>query len=151
MRDKIVKMTKMAIQGKYFNNLFSFSVLFIFLMIFPLSYSHAQGTPIECIIVETTGCPSCHNTYLTLIKPFWDAYRDNSVISFQLIDVANPDGSDLFLNETNRLKINRTEHGLFPWVIFAWNDSQNVIVLDLGELDDVEETFLTIIESLNAT
>ncbi len=139
----------MAIKINYLNNLFSFSVLLIFLMIFPLSYSQAQSTPIECIIVETTGCPTCHNNYLTLIKPFWDAYRDNDAITFQLIDVANPDGSDLFLNETNRLKINRSEQGLLPWVIFTWNDSQNVIVLDISELEFVEETFLTIIDSLN--
>ncbi|MHA2248020.1 MAG: hypothetical protein ACXADY_23940 [Candidatus Hodarchaeales archaeon] len=128
-----------------------FTFLFLFMMILPLTPFQAQVTPIECIIVETTGCPACHNTYLTLIKPFYDAYRDDPSISFQLIDVVTPIGTEWFYNETTRLNINQTEHGLLPWVIFSWNDSQNVIVLDEGELESVEETFLTIIESLNGT
>lgn len=140
-------MTRMAIQVSNFTKLFSLSLLLIFLMISPLSHSQAQGTPIECIIVESTGCSICHNTYLTLIKPFYDAYRDNDSISFQLIDVAKPDGSDLFSNVTDRLNI--TEHGLLPLVIFAWNESQNVIVLDKGDLELVEETFLGIINDPN--
>jgi hypothetical protein len=127
-----------------------FTLLLIFMMIPPLTPFQAQVTPIECIIVETTGCPTCHNTYLTLIKPFYDAYRDDPLISFKLIDVVTPIGTEWFVNETARLNINRTEHDL-PLVIFSWNDSQNVIVLDLGELESVEETFLAIIESLDET
>ncbi|MHA2306197.1 MAG: hypothetical protein ACXACU_12485 [Candidatus Hodarchaeales archaeon] len=128
-----------------------FPLLLIFMMISPLTPFQAQVMPIECIIVETTGCPTCHNTYLTLIKPFYDAYRDDPSISFKLIDVVTPIGTEWFVNETTRLNINQTEHGLLPWVIFSWNDSQNVIVLDLEELESVEETFLAIIESLDET
>ena len=142
-------MNRMTKQVTIFTKIPSFSLLLIFLMISPISHSQAQGTPIECIIVESTGCSICHNTYLTLIKPFWDAYRDNNSISFQLIDVAKPNGFDLFFNETGRLNIDHNAHSLLPWVIFAWNDSQNVIVLDEGDLELVEETFLGIIDDPN--
>jgi hypothetical protein len=101
-------------------------------------------------MVETTGCSICHNTYLTMIKPFYDKYLDNDSINFTLIDVFTADGNNQFIQQITRLNISPNDHASLPWVIFVWNDSQNIELLDETELEAVEATFLSILDTMKS-
>ncbi len=138
-------MTRVALQI-FFLSIFLHS--FLFQSFIPIGTFLEQNTIVECIMVENTGCSACHNTYLTMIKPFYDEYQDNDSLNFTLIDVFTAEGNNLFVQEINRLNINPNDHGILPWVIFVWNDSQNIELLDITELEAIEETFLSILDSL---
>ncbi|MFX0086491.1 MAG: hypothetical protein ACFFAU_12545 [Candidatus Hodarchaeota archaeon] len=138
-------MTRVALK------IFFFSIFihsFLFQSILPTTPIPEQTTVIECIMVETSGCSVCHNTYLTMVKPFYDKYRYNDSINFTLIDVFTAEGNNLFVQQKNRLNITPSDHASLPWVIFVWNDSQNYELLDETELEVIEETFLSIFDSL---
>lgn len=107
-----------------------------------------QNEKIECILVYTSDCFICFREYNDSVLPFYEAYKYNNSIDFTIIDFSTD--SDFFWEEIRRLNIDTShyEHIFFPWVIFAWGET-NVQVLDESQLDLIESTFFNILEDVN--
>lgn len=116
---------------------------------FFLSSAFSEQKPlVKCTLIYISTCGTCLQVYQSQVKPFYDSYRYNDSIDFTIIDLATD--IELFYQEIRRLEIDIEEYGYFPWVIFEWGDNKKQ-VFDADNLDQVESTFLIILEDLDYT
>ncbi|MHA2031755.1 MAG: hypothetical protein ACW99Q_20445 [Candidatus Kariarchaeaceae archaeon] len=108
------------------------------------AHSHTDTT-IECVIVQFNSCNLCVQKYRDIIKPFYDQYNNIDNITFLIIDAST--NYSFFQTEMQRIDVNITDHGLFPWVVFSWNETQTE-VLDANELGLIYSTFENIINDI---
>ncbi len=104
----------MSSSKKSFNFLSIIALLLLISLVLEITYTGSAEVstdePIDCIIIQWSGCPDCVTKYKTYIEPFYHQFQDNDSIDFAFIDAYT--NYDFFYDEMTALNITVGDYGV---------------------------------------